>query len=581
MDTEPNQAIGVTSSPNTTQTIKLQILAKARSSALEGNLVTCTLKAPDGDVLILAQMTELITSNKWFEKDEFATVITAKGTLPFLTEPADITTGIAAVIGAYKKLATGWIQVPLAIPVGSGISVTVAQDAQLREIVKHTSLGNTFYVGRTYGSDTVYAPLDLRHDGTGPGGHGEAYMGGIFGPSGSGKSVMTATILGGFARNPTMGMLLIDPQGEFKGDRMKKPTFDFSFLDILEKSSGGRFNRASHALSVKDLLIRDVSLFVEILKHMSFLQPILKSSNKTPQAYENLEEYLTDELKLASGVGALRWEEIQVARPAFLDELATVCAKTYTKEDERQDDLTRKVKTNKAILGQRWNEAIKMFEDDGSKRHVSDIIKSVLTGGKIFILDISPETGEVDDSYKRIVLLYIVKQLRQTATIMFKSHVVAATNALLILDEAHLFAGDGHEDGSVSKELSMELTKAIAMMRKLNCGILLSTQFITQIRKDIFRQLHYRIYATGLIGTDKDWMEEREGKESVELYEKLPQPQKSRKYCYMVGGNIGCLGSTGRPLIIEGFKEGAPGIYRENGITHGSLTGMLDVFKTS
>jgi hypothetical protein len=580
MDTEAKNKIGVTSAPNTTETIKLHILAKERDNALEGNLVTITINRNGTELLILAQITSLVTNNKWHEKDEYASVITTRGSLPFMSEKADVTSGEAAVVGAYKRVSGKWVQMPLAIPIGTGLEVVVATPGLIRAIVADTCTGNSFYVGRAYGTDNVYAPLDLRHYGKDAQGHGEAYMGGIFGPSGSGKSVMTATMLAGFSRNKDMGILLVDPQGEFRADKMKKPGFDFSFHEMLTKCSEGKFIVKEHALGLSNLLIRDVPLFIEVLRHNGFLQPMLKGSNKTPQAYENLEEYAANTLKLTEKGAALRWEAIQIANPSFFDDLAILCARTYTKEEERQEDLRKKLTANRVEMGVRWNDAVSMFENDGTKKDVAHIIEEVLTKGKIYILDVSPENGDNDDTYKRIVLKYIMSKLKQVATILFKASSGATTNALIVLDEAHLFAGGGHEEGSVANDLSTELSRAIAMMRKLNCGILLSTQFISQLRKDIFRQLHYRIYATGLIGSDKLMMEEKEGGESVELYEKLPQPQKSKRYCYMVGGNIGCLGTTGRPLIIEGFKDGAPGIYRENGITHGSIAGLLKVFGT-
>ena len=60
--------------------------------------------------------------------------------------------------------------------------------------------------------------LWFKHFDTGADGAGEAYHLGIFGKTGSGKSVLAKMIMLAYARYEKMGILVIDPQGEFSQD---------------------------------------------------------------------------------------------------------------------------------------------------------------------------------------------------------------------------------------------------------------------------------------------------------------------------------------------------------------------------
>src|SRR5438045_4986727 len=95
------------------------------------------------------------------------------------------------------------------------------------------------YLGHFYGTDDVPAPVFVNHFGDADQqGFGEAYMGGCFGPAGSGKSVIAATLTALFAHNPQMGILILDPQSEFTENALARgSTFHFDFHEMLERTS--------------------------------------------------------------------------------------------------------------------------------------------------------------------------------------------------------------------------------------------------------------------------------------------------------------------------------------------------------
>jgi hypothetical protein len=54
-----------------------------------------------------------------------------------------------------------------------------------------------------------------------------------------------------------------------------------------------------------------------------------------------------------------------------------------------------------------------------------------------------------------------------------------------------------------------------------------------------------------LIASDLKKMEEKDGAEAKEAYQRLPNPKQSGRYCFLVNGGIVNLGTSSRPMIIE------------------------------
>jgi HsdM N-terminal domain/N-6 DNA Methylase len=99
-------------------------------------------------------------------------------------------------------------------------------------------------------------------------------------------------------------------------------------------------------------------------------------------------------------------------------------------------------------------------------------------------------------------------------------------------------------------------------------GFQFITQNISEIRKDIVKNLHYRVYAQGLsVGSDADLIKDLEGDEAFKMYGTLPEPRLSGTFSYMVCGMILALGTTGKPMFIEGFSSDAE-IMAQNGLTY-------------
>ncbi len=71
-----------------------------------------------------------------------------------------------------------------------------------------------FYLGYAYGSK-IKLPMWFKHFSKEEGGIGEAYHIGIFGKTGSSKSVLAKMIVSGYTKHKNMYIFILDPQGEF------------------------------------------------------------------------------------------------------------------------------------------------------------------------------------------------------------------------------------------------------------------------------------------------------------------------------------------------------------------------------
>jgi hypothetical protein len=175
----------------------------------------------------------------------------------------------------------------------TGTNVQVVNDEVLDELLA-AYRAQLFYLGTVYGS-RPRLPLWFKHFDRGPDGAGEAYHLGIFGKTGSGKSVLAKMILCAYARYRQMALLVIDPQGEFAKDVRGKQSGEFQLplgqiLGSLGKAPSGK---APAVLSVRNLILDTWALFEQVLFESLFLDRLtLPKGENRRQACEILAEKL-------------------------------------------------------------------------------------------------------------------------------------------------------------------------------------------------------------------------------------------------------------------------------------------------
>lgn len=556
------QPIAVIGSPNSTTTFTVDILETARDRALDHAWVIFeVVERFNGRAYrkrALCQLGGIVTRNRWHEDPVIRAVIKHQGALPALSGESDLTSAQLTALGVFLLDEEGRVRrrTTLSTPPPSGTPVFPADASTLQELV-HTEPG-IFYAGQSPG-DGLPVPLTLRHFGhTEDGGFGEAVMLGIFGQTRSGKSILAAQLLAGFAANPSMGLLVLDPQGEFGRDRFAAGDHrvDFSIRYLLETL---RTRREVVVANTDEVALEGAEAFTETLRRLGFFESLgFKGANKEREASERLAGLL-NELTTADGKRRPIRDLKAADLPLLVRDLARFADVIYASrpgttpgEGQRAMDVLVRFELDSVRLKRVWGQALTAFRTDGGRVPLSQIIQRVLSNREVVVLSFSQENGSETVPY--FLLNEILTRLRQVIHRSFnQGH---TSNALVVLDEAHLFAGEHASESSDGMRTRTLLAQSVRMTGKYGVGWLFITQTLHDFDKTILRQLQVKIFGQGFkIGADREVVETELGKEGFMRYCSLPDPKRTGRYTFMITGPIVALGSLGTPLVLQGFRS--------------------------
>ncbi|MBE7474620.1 MAG: hypothetical protein DPW11_04750 [bacterium] len=284
--------VAVISSPNTTSTFQVDILEEYIGAPLEGMIVYFDVEEKEGTEKrkkrVVCQLFGMQGSNRWHEDPIMKAVIKKQGALQFLSGDSDTKFATLKTMGVFS-LGDKVARTMLNTPPSSGTNVYVADASVIEGLVKSDK--GVFYPGVIYASETP-APTYLRHFGpVDKGGNGEAMLIGTFGQSGYGKSVISATLIAGFAVNREIGLFIIDPAGEFAGDKFGRDSnLNFQFHRLLRLAG-----RQPIVKKVKEVALESEIPFVELLKREEFFDNLgFKGSDKEKQAKDRARNYLKE-----------------------------------------------------------------------------------------------------------------------------------------------------------------------------------------------------------------------------------------------------------------------------------------------
>ncbi|MBC8074493.1 MAG: ATP-binding protein [Chloroflexales bacterium] len=561
--------IAIIGSPNSTTSFTVDVLESARDRALDHAWVTFeVVERFNGKAYrkrALCQLGGIMTRNRWHEDPVIRAVIKHQGALPALSGDSDLTSAQLIALGVFLLDDDGRVKrrTTLSIPPPSGTPVFPATAETLQELV-HTEPG-VFYAGQSPG-DGLPVPLTLRHFGsTEDGGCGEAIMLGIFGQTRSGKSIMASQLLGGFCANPQLGMLIIDPQGEFGRDRFAAgdARVDFSIKRTL---TALRNRRDVQTFTTDDVALEGTDAFCEVLRRTGFFESLgFKGANKEREAADRLTGLL-NELADANGkrrpIRALTADDL----PLLVRDLARFADVIYASkpgvtpgEGQRAADVLARFQLDLSRLKRLWYDSLESFRTDTGRVPLSQIIGQVLNDRAVVVLSFAQEGV---DATPYFLLNEILSRLRQVIHKSFQGG--KTSNALVVLDEAHLFAGDHAGDTADGAKTRTLLGQSVRMTGKYGVGWFFITQALADFDKTILRQLQVKIFGQGFkLGADREHVETELGKEGFARYCSLPDPKRTGRYTFMVTGPIVALGSMGTPMVLQAFR-GSDELMRAN-----------------
>lgn len=186
------ERIGVIGSPSSTGQLTIDVLGTAVNKSLVGSLSIFNFNQDGYDHYALGQIIEITMQNIWAQDPTIRGLIRQKGRIDPITERQDTHVAKMTVSSVFANKGGSIDQSLLGTVPSTGTPIKM-----LNEDVMHSLLADyeseLFYLGLAYGT-SIKMPMWFKHFGTGEKGAGEAYHIGIFGKTGSGKSVLAKMI---------------------------------------------------------------------------------------------------------------------------------------------------------------------------------------------------------------------------------------------------------------------------------------------------------------------------------------------------------------------------------------------------
>ena len=558
------ERLGVIGSPSSTSHLALDILGTAVTRKLVGELALLEFVQVESPHYALGQITEIELRNIWHEDPTMRSLIRQRGRVEAVSERQDTHLGKMTISAVFKKGGPYKYEPSILGTVPStGTLVHQVTDDILNEVLSPYQ-NQIFYLGHVYGSKPKL-PLWFKHFDRGPQGAGEAYHIGIFGKTGSGKSVLAKMILLAYARYPKMALLVIDPQGEFSKDMQPgKSTGEFPLpVGSIVKSMG----KNHFVLTVRNLVLDRWELFEQILFESLFFQQL------TIPKGENRElacSVLADRLKKArvSLKNLYNRESFDKAWSILKDEKAQKIF--YRSESPRVRFATTLEESDPdEFYESYWRPATELFREDRPKaRSVEAALHWLLNPDTerrpILVVDLSKEQAEGllwNDKIQALVIKRLLDGLNITAENYFKQE--KNLNALVIIDEAHRLAPrELPKEDEAARGVRSVLIDAARTTRKYGLGWLFISQTLSSLHTEILQQLRIFFFGFGLsLGQEFISLRQLVGSAgpALDLYQLFRDPHSafdisSRQYSFMTIGPVSPLSFAGTPLFFNAFN---------------------------
>ena len=559
---DASERIGVIGSPSSTGELALDILGTAVNRKLVGELALFRYLQDNHRHYALGQITDVTLRNVWHEDPTMRSLIRLKGRVDAVSERQDTHLGGMIVSAVFAAGQDGYRPSILGTVPATGTPTHLVDDAVLTELLSPYR-DQIFYLGHVYGSKPKL-PLWFKHFDPGRDGAGEAYHLGIFGRTGSGKSVLAKMILLAYARYPKMALFVIDPQGEFaKEARGEAVPGEFRLpMKQLLKSLG----KPATVLSVQELVLDRWDLFAQILYESPFFEQlsIPKGENR-----ELATSALADRLQRKGvtlkdlhtrGAFDTAWEILgdEKTQKVFYRSDASR-ARFQSMYQEAKRDL---------FFSAYWVPVSQLFREDRTGvRTVDAVLYDVFNldvqRRPLVIIDLSAERAQGvfwNDTIQALVVKRVLEGVRFAAERSYREN--RGLNTLVFIDEAHRLAPQESPENEERKAVRGMLIDAARTTRKYGVGWLFVSQTLSSLHREIVGQLRISFFGFGLsMGSEFQALRELVGGrgKALDLYQLFRDPHSSfdiasREYSFMTIGPVSPLSFAGTPLFFNAFN---------------------------
>lgn len=576
--------IGVIGSPSTTTELGLDILARAVNKKLVGELAFFQYPQENGLNYALGQITEVKLRNIWHEDPTMRSLIRQRGKVDAVSERQDTHQGEMIVSAVFANSQNSYQPSMLGTVPATGTPIYLANDELLQELLSRYQ-SQIFYLGHVYGS-TPKLPLWFKHFERGGDGAGEAYHIGVFGKTGSGKSVLAKQILLAYSRYPKMGLLVIDPQGEFSKDVQGKYSGEYQ-LPIREVLQ--RMKKEIRVYSVRDLILDRWNLFSQILFESPFFEQlsIPKGDNRQLAA-----ETLGDRLERAGITlkNLCKRESFDKAWELLGEEKTQKVFYRTPGSRDRFNSMYEEADVNH-FYSAYWKPVTQLFRDDRKgalkvEKILFDLFNLERPNRPLVVIDLSQEqaggTNHADvstlplfggeestddtklfwnDTIQALVIRRLLEGIRFSAERAFRSG--DNLNTLVLLDEAHRLAPREDPNNDELRAVRNIFIDAVRTTRKYGVGWMFISQTLSSLHREIIGQLRIFFFGFGLgMGSEFKALSELVGGRSkaLDLYQLFRDPHSSfdiasREYSFMTIGPVSPLSFAGTPLFLNAFTD--------------------------
>jgi hypothetical protein len=567
---DETERLGVIGSPSSTAQLTLDILGPAAARKLVGELALLRFMQDTSPHYALGQITEVQLRNIWHEDPTMRSLIRQRGRVDAVSERQDTHLGQMVISAVFRKGGpAGYEPSILGTVPATGTPIHLVSDLVLNELLRPYR-DQIFYLGHVYGSKPRL-PLWFKHFDRGPDGAGEAYHLGIFGKTGSGKSVLAKMILLAYARYPKMALLVIDPQGEFARDMKKggaSGEFPLPVGDIVRK-----LGKQTVVLTVRNLVLDRWELLEQILYESLFFERLTvpKGENRELACGVLVDKLQKAKVKLAD---LHKRESFDKAWQLLQDDRVQ---KVFYRSDapRARFDTALHESDPDEFFNDHWAPVAELFREDrqGAKsidRALAWLLSLTNQEGTsrdnrpVLVVDLSKEQAQGlfwNDKIQSLVIKRLLDGLSQTAEHFYKEN--QSLNALVVIDEAHRLAPrELPTDDDAAKGVRSVLIDAARTTRKYGLGWLFISQTLSSLHPEILQQLRIFFFGFGLgLGQEFQSLRQLVGSSgtALDLYQLFRDPHsafdtKSRQYSFMTIGPVSPLSFSGSPLFLNAFN---------------------------
>jgi len=578
------ERIAVIGSPSSTGGVAIDILGNAVSKKLVGELALFRYLQDGQQHYALGQITEIRLRNVWHEDPTMRSLIRQRGRVDAVSERQDTHQGEMITSAVFADDGGTYHPSILGTVPATGTFVHLVADALLETLLSPYRK-QLFYLGRVYGSKPKL-PLWFKHFDPGSDGAGEAYHLGIFGKTGSGKSVLAKMILLAYSRYPKMALLVIDPQGEFAKDMAGESTggFPLPMRDVLR-----RLGKEVRIYSVQDLVLDRWNLLAQILYESPFFEQlsIPKGENRRLAA-----ETLGDRLRRAGVTLKSLYKRESFDRGWEILGQERV-QKIFYRSSGSRDRFNSVYEEADAshFFNSYWRPVAQLFrEDRPDARKVEGILFDLFDLARnrrpLVVIDLSKEQaiqnkprsasppssphgqgGQMgntallwNDTIQALVIRRLLEGIRLAAEHAY--HEGQGLNTLVLLDEAHRLAPRENPENDELRAVRNIFIDAVRTTRKYGVGWMFISQTLSSLHREIIGQLRIFFFGFGLgMGSEFKALSELVGSRSkaLDLYQLFRDPHSSfdvatREYSFMTIGPVSPLSFAGTPLFFNAFN---------------------------